>query len=495
MKTEILQLEPHDDLLTILDKVGWCKSDRVLLVFPKKMRIILNQLELSRLAHVAAQNGSRIAIVTSNRVTLKIAKEIGIPTFSSTLVAQRNRWRASIKKSEFPVIKGYDSIRRIKERDLLIRKDAPVSLNWAILALVFLTFLGMFAFLIPSLTIHLYPQTTSQTLELEITASTEVDTPNITGFIPSYRGEVILNGTQSRESTTTTSLPLSKAVGEVLLLNLGKDTVVVPAGTIMIIENTPERKYVTTETVQVLPGDQSSTLQVEAITPGLEGNISSDQVLIFTGDLAAKIIVQSHSEFTGGISSSVTAPSDQDYQVLRDSLSKDLAIQAETQILEINPSIITSSIKMDEVISEEILYPIGAPSDRAELTITVRYHYFYYDPEDIRWIGRQLMDQSLKSKTQGASSQIIIKNLNDPVFSDENATWMVYLEREIRNRFELELVKQNLRGKPLVDGLEYLNNEIPHSKSAEIKSRFLIWKWFPLFSERIILEEVYAIEG
>lgn len=34
MKTQILQVEAHDDVISILDKIGWIQTERVLLVLP-----------------------------------------------------------------------------------------------------------------------------------------------------------------------------------------------------------------------------------------------------------------------------------------------------------------------------------------------------------------------------------------------------------------------------------------------------------------------------
>jgi hypothetical protein len=36
MKTQIIQLESHDDIISIRDKMGWSQTSRILLVWPEK---------------------------------------------------------------------------------------------------------------------------------------------------------------------------------------------------------------------------------------------------------------------------------------------------------------------------------------------------------------------------------------------------------------------------------------------------------------------------
>ena len=93
MKTTVIQLEPHDDIVSARDKMAWCRSGRILLVFPDSTRILVHKIDLILLYRSSQKLGAQLAIV-SDDPELKInAKEIGIPVFGSATNAQKSPWR------------------------------------------------------------------------------------------------------------------------------------------------------------------------------------------------------------------------------------------------------------------------------------------------------------------------------------------------------------------------------------------------------------------
>ena len=54
MKTQIITLESHDDLVSVRDRMSWAKSPRILLVWPRFEKITLRPLDLRILQHHAA---------------------------------------------------------------------------------------------------------------------------------------------------------------------------------------------------------------------------------------------------------------------------------------------------------------------------------------------------------------------------------------------------------------------------------------------------------
>ena len=46
MKTQIITLESHDDLISVRDKLSWAKTPRILLVWPKYEDVTLRLLDL-----------------------------------------------------------------------------------------------------------------------------------------------------------------------------------------------------------------------------------------------------------------------------------------------------------------------------------------------------------------------------------------------------------------------------------------------------------------
>jgi hypothetical protein len=67
MKTQLIPLESHDDLISIRDRMSWAKTPRILLVWPKSERIPLRPLDLKVLQRHATSLGAQLGLVTRHR--------------------------------------------------------------------------------------------------------------------------------------------------------------------------------------------------------------------------------------------------------------------------------------------------------------------------------------------------------------------------------------------------------------------------------------------
>ncbi|MDX1379438.1 MAG: hypothetical protein R3307_11355, partial [Anaerolineales bacterium] len=92
MKTQIITLESHDDLISVRDRLSWAKTPRILLIWPKHEKITLRQVDLKVLQRHAASLGAQLGLVTRERRVRADAEALGIPVFTSTGEAQRMAW-------------------------------------------------------------------------------------------------------------------------------------------------------------------------------------------------------------------------------------------------------------------------------------------------------------------------------------------------------------------------------------------------------------------
>ena len=173
MKTQVIQLDPLDDVASISDKMSWVKARRVLLVFPPRARILNRTLDMRLLRRQATKLGILLAIVTRSRELRRIASNEGIPVFTKTSRAQRSAWEV-LPVAETPQRRG--SRPNLRQMRL---EAFPAEAHWRTLLGVRLLFflLGILAVLallflfVPSATIQLIPETGIQNLTIPVSAN------------------------------------------------------------------------------------------------------------------------------------------------------------------------------------------------------------------------------------------------------------------------------------------------------------------------------------
>ena len=99
MKTQIIQLEAHDDHISIRDKMNWSKTPRILLVLPRRRRFDINTLDLKLLQRHARNMGAALGLVTKSAKVIRSAAVLGIPVFADNLEAQREAWTSMPRAS------------------------------------------------------------------------------------------------------------------------------------------------------------------------------------------------------------------------------------------------------------------------------------------------------------------------------------------------------------------------------------------------------------
>ncbi|MDK1081221.1 MAG: hypothetical protein QGD88_07045, partial [Anaerolineae bacterium] len=92
MKTQLIPLESHDDLISVRDRMSWAKTPRILLIWPISGPVNLRAVDLKVLQRHAASLGAQVGLVTRQNSIQRTAQELNIPVFHSTGEAQRLPW-------------------------------------------------------------------------------------------------------------------------------------------------------------------------------------------------------------------------------------------------------------------------------------------------------------------------------------------------------------------------------------------------------------------
>ncbi len=181
MKTQVIQLERYDDVISTRDKLGWSKAPRVVLVFPTRGRILQRKLDLILLIRYARLQAMQIALVTMDPVVRDHATEVGLPFFNSIRQAQRKAWRrpkvrlVARQLNQRPDLKDLRTRVGDSTKQYQIRRDVRIFL----FSLAILGVLSVILLFVPSADVTIYPERETQTLNMEIQANPGLASPNL----------------------------------------------------------------------------------------------------------------------------------------------------------------------------------------------------------------------------------------------------------------------------------------------------------------------------
>src|SRR6185295_7682486 len=195
MKTQIITLESHDDLISVRDRMSWAKTPRILLVWPKYEKVTLRQVDLKVLQRHALSLGAQLGLVTRTRRVREEAAALTIPVFESTGQAQRVAWPAPRRKR---------LTRHSPRKDLRAKRDqiagreepwrAQPVVRVGTFAVGVLSVLVLVAMFVPRAQVTLKPVSKTQSITLPVTASPLVDSVFISGSIPAHEKRVVVQG-------------------------------------------------------------------------------------------------------------------------------------------------------------------------------------------------------------------------------------------------------------------------------------------------------------
>lgn len=493
MKTQIITLESHDDLISVRDRMSWAKTPRILLVWPKFEKVTLRQVDLKVLQRHAASLGAELGLVTRRRRAREDAEALNIPVFESTGQAQRVAWPE-------PRHTHRHWRQRPPRKDLrLQREQLPAwSEAWQARPLVRVSafivgvasVLLLVALFIPSARVRLHPETRLQSLELPVTANPEVDSVFITGTIPAYEKRVVVNGAQTVAVTGEGVIPQSKAKGTVVFRNLTQQAVTIPAGTVVRTAGKPVLRFVTILNSKVDGGvGEQVELPIEALEGGIAGNVEADQIVALEGRLGLSLTVTNPEPLKGGREVPSVQATDEDRQRAKDALIKKLQEEARAQLAEelhAGDILLEDTFDVSQVLSEEYDPPPGAASAKLTVTMQVEFSALYASASDLTQLASLALNASLPAGFAVSAQPISVQPVLKPSTRRDGSTqWTVRAERRIVHQVNDVQVTQIVQGLNASRALAQLKKDLPLDGNPEIDLSPAWWPWVPIVPFRI----------
>ena len=490
MKTRIITLESHDDLISVRDRLSWAKTPRILLVWPKYEKITLRQVDLKVLQRHAASLGAELGLVSRARRVRADAEALRIPVFASTSEAQRVAW---------PKPRRRHLVRRSPRSDLREQRTQVYSgeaawrahpgMRVGIFLIGVLSVLSLVAVFIPRAQIALAPISRTQSLVLPVSASPSIETVFITGSIPAGERRVIVDGSKSVVVTGSAIVPQSKAQGTVEFRNLIQESVTIPAGTVVL--GTEGVRFVTTEAGDVAAGvGETLALPVEAVVGGVAGNLEAETINAIEGRLGLSLSVSNPEPTTGGRELPSVQASEADRKRVKDLLLQELEEQARglfAEEISAEDLIFDRSLKISQTLSEEYDPPPGAAGTILTLTMQVEYSILYAEASDLTELASLALDASLPAGFRAAESDALtLRTVSNPsIYRDGTAKWTMRAERRIVQQIDAARVASLIHGLSAWNAKSQLEENLPLAAAPEVRLSPDWWPWMPIVPFRI----------
>lgn len=496
MKTQLIPLESHDDLISVRDRMSWAKTPRILLVWPtKSTRISLRPLDLKVLQRHAGSLGAQLGLVTRHRNIRREAQALEIPVFNSTGEAQRNPWpeRDLHRKRE----------RREPRRDLrVLRKQVragegawrshPV-VRIGAFALGVLAVLAITSLFVPRAQVLLAAETETQTVALPIQADPSVEAVFITGSIPSREMHVTVENSFEVLATGEVPVPQTKAEGLVTFRNLTEGEVSIPLGTVLTSTGLPGVRFLTMEQGE-MPGGLKATVDipVQAESAGAAGNVEAETILAIEGNLGLLVAVTNEEPASGGRDRIADAATEADLARLREDLLDDLAIQALNELdaqLVAGDQIFPDTLKVKQFLEETYEPPPGQPGRKVKLTLRVEYTASYAAGDDLTKLANTVLNASQPAGYVPTGAPLTFDTIDPGQTNSKGVTRLVIrVSRKLEKQVDAGKIIPLVQGRSLVVALAQLEDNLDLVSSPEIRLTPDWWPWLPLIPFNITVE-------
>ncbi len=488
MKTQIITLESHDDLISVRDRMSWAKTPRILLVIPKFEQVTLRQVDYRILQRHAATLGAQLGLVTRIRKVRAQAETFGIPVFESTGEAQREAWHKPRRRKWTK--KAPDKTLREKREQVQTKEEAwrthPITRVTA-LAVGVLAVLAIVALFIPRAQVTLSPVLQTQSVTLTANASRAYESVFVTGNLPAREKRVVVEASQTITATGEGTVPQSKSQGEVEFRNLTQQALAVPDGTVVLAGAV---RFVTTEAVTV-PAGKKILAPVEAAEGGAAGNVEAEAINAIEGTLGLSLAVTNPAALTGGRELASVQANDADRKRVKESLLKELREMALEQLqgeLQPNDLLFANTLLLTQTLSEKYDPPPGGVGARLTLTMQVEFAAQYASASDLTELATLAMNAALPSGFRPAAGSVTVTPLSVPVLVEEGTLrWNLRAERTIQQVFDPLVVTQLVQGLGVTEARSNLESALPEAAQPALELAPTWWRWVPLLPFRIDL--------
>jgi len=506
MKTHILHLNQHDDIVSARDKMGWGKSKRILLVWPESGNCLNRRLDLLLLQRHSESMGAQLGIVSRDPEVRYHAPRLGIPVFKTLRKAQSAHWRTprrfrrssnatlDIDPEHIKEQETTSESRKIPERPPTTMTQPGPIVRLLVFTLGVAAFLSLVALLLPTAEVKLAPEIQSQSIEISVHASPLVDLVSISGEVPAHWQSVIVEGRNSLPVSGSVRVPDRPASGEVHFTNLTNQTVEIPVDTIVSNLGPDRVRFSVTQSGSVPAGSGATlSLPVRCLTPGIKGNLPANSLVALESVLGTMVNVTNPETTKYGADRREPATNQDDRDLLAENIQQALHKTALGELQNsIAPSdiLLPSSIELVQVLEADYQPVDDTPTDLLQLNLRLEFRALVIQDVDVQELGRMVLNASLLPGFRALETTFQVEKLTPPTLEENTiVSWKITASRQTQVVIsESQAIQLSLGQRP-EDASSILMAAMPLSGPPHITVSPEWWPRLPILPFRFTILE------
>ncbi|MEX2081007.1 MAG: baseplate J/gp47 family protein [Dehalococcoidia bacterium] len=299
----VISVDRNDDVASVCGRVDTAPTYWVILHAPRGNRTLSTELGMRRLRRHAEDSGRAVAFATRSPSLASRARQVGIP---AARTPEAVRWDA-----------GGRTIFSLGRGRALVIPAIGRYLQAIVLIAVVASFLFLLVAMAPSARVIAYPETTTLSTTVTLTASPETDAVDFENLVvPATTVSASRVFTIVQPTTGSVDLPQTAATVDLAVTNPGDSPATVPAGAVAL--GGPELlAFALLEAVTVAPGE-TVTVPAQAAEPGPLYNLEAGQIGGWLSEDLRSLTVTNPAPASGGDARTARAVAGADVVAIRD---------------------------------------------------------------------------------------------------------------------------------------------------------------------------------
>ncbi len=467
----------------------------------------------SLLAEAAAM-GSDFAVVTTDGPTVEAAHAVGVPILPACFLASVIPWRTPRPSPPMPKRPGQAKkpphtprIRPPKQRRLPRSVSAltPHPTRWwqpilwmLILAGIVWSVRFLALTFVPSAVVTLVPAPEPVSAELEIGAGPFVKMVDaLHDEVPARIVELRIEGEATIPTTGRKEVPDAPAKGVVTFRSREAGEVTIPAGTVVAASTGREIRFRTVETA-TLPAAIGSNVDVpiEAIEPGVQGNVPAGVISRVEGPLALSVWVINPSPTSGGTNRLAHVATVQDKErlkVLLESRLEDKALALLHGKLKEGEFMPKATIST-QTLSETYDYFAGEVTDRLTLHMRILARGLAVDGNGADSLVKRRLMGKVPPSANLIPESVQIERSEAELQGDGSVRFREVATGKMVRAIDEMAVRQQVRGKRIEEAKRILKEQWSLAEEPEIRLEPQWQDFIPRFPFRIQVRVVWKVK-